>query len=270
MHLKKPKSLILQQQRQQQENDQTTPTLHRSLKRKTKVASYKLETIDNSDEEDYNGSSDDNNDENTPLCNNNNNKRIRTMLTNKDFNSSRCFQPMTRRPATLTSSSINKKFRVPLSDQSANHSLMDASRRTLGIRRRQGIRLRPLYDHTAEDAFVLWDPEIDGEQEEEQQQQQQQRHTSSPDDDDQQQLQKVVLSGKSLADMLGLKKEQSKKGHVVVDPVLAKILRPHQVEGVRFLYKCTTGKVDPNAFGCIMADEMGLGKTVIRKERLGQ
>ncbi|SAL95474.1 hypothetical protein [Absidia glauca] len=260
MHLKKPKSLILQQQRQQQENDQTTPTLHRSLKRKTKVASYKVETIDNSDEEDYNGNSDDD-DENTPLCNNNNNKRIRTMLTNKDFNSSRCFQPMTRRPATLTPSSINKKFRVPLSDQSANHSLMDASRRTLGIRRRHGARLRPLYDHTAEDAFVLWDPEIDGEQEEEQQQQQRQP-SSTTDDDDQQQLQKVVLSGKSLADMLGLKKEQSKKGHVVVDPVLAKILRPHQVEGVRFLYKCTTGKVDPNAFGCIMADEMGLGKTL--------
>jgi DNA repair and recombination RAD54-like protein len=225
-----------------------------------------METIDNSDEEDYTGNSDD--DENTPLCNNNN-KRIRTMLTNKDFNSSRCFQPMTRRPATFSSSSINKKFRVPLSDQSANHSLMDASRRTLGIRRRHGSRLRPLYDHTAEDAFVLWDPEIDGEQEEEEQQQQQQRQPSSTDDDDQQQLQKVVLSGKSLADMLGLKKEQSKKGHVVVDPVLAKILRPHQVEGVRFLYKCTTGKVDPNAFGCIMADEMGLGKTVKKKKKRG-
>lgn len=28
------------------------------------------------------------------------------------------------------------------------------------------------------------------------------------------------------------------------------------------MYKCTTGMVQSNAFGCIMADEMGLGKTV--------
>ncbi|KAI8867327.1 hypothetical protein GQ42DRAFT_164865 [Ramicandelaber brevisporus] len=48
---------------------------------------------------------------------------------------------------------------------------------------------------------------------------------------------------------------------VVVDPMLAQRLRPHQVEGVRFLYECTTGLRVPNAFGCIEADEMGLGKS---------
>jgi SNF2 family DNA or RNA helicase len=30
----------------------------------------------------------------------------------------------------------------------------------------------------------------------------------------------------------------------------------------QFLYRATTGLIDPNAHGCIMADEMGLGKTV--------
>lgn len=30
------------------------------------------------------------------------------------------------------------------------------------------------------------------------------------------------------------------------------------------MYKCATGMVQSNAFGCIMADEMGLGKTVSR------
>jgi DNA repair and recombination RAD54-like protein len=30
----------------------------------------------------------------------------------------------------------------------------------------------------------------------------------------------------------------------------------------QFLYRCTTGMIDPKANGCIMADEMGLGKTV--------
>lgn len=31
---------------------------------------------------------------------------------------------------------------------------------------------------------------------------------------------------------------------------------------VQFLYRATTGLIDPNAQGCIMADEMGLGKTL--------
>lgn len=50
--------------------------------------------------------------------------------------------------------------------------------------------------------------------------------------------------------------------HVVVDPVLSKVLRPHQREGVKFMYDCVTGQRIPDNFGCIMADEMGLGKTL--------
>ncbi|KNC24241.1 hypothetical protein FF38_13685 [Lucilia cuprina] len=49
--------------------------------------------------------------------------------------------------------------------------------------------------------------------------------------------------------------------HVVVDPILSNILRPHQREGVRFMYECVEGKKG-NFNGCIMADEMGLGKTL--------
>ncbi|XP_055387996.1 DNA repair and recombination protein RAD54-like [Condylostylus longicornis] len=49
--------------------------------------------------------------------------------------------------------------------------------------------------------------------------------------------------------------------HVVVDPVLSNILRPHQREGVKFMYDCVTGKKG-SFYGCIMADEMGLGKTL--------
>ncbi|EDW76660.1 uncharacterized protein Dwil_GK15573 [Drosophila willistoni] len=49
--------------------------------------------------------------------------------------------------------------------------------------------------------------------------------------------------------------------HVVVDPLLSNILRPHQREGVRFMYDCVEGKKG-NFNGCIMADEMGLGKTL--------
>ncbi|XP_055594496.1 DNA repair and recombination protein RAD54-like [Uranotaenia lowii] len=49
--------------------------------------------------------------------------------------------------------------------------------------------------------------------------------------------------------------------HVVVDPLLGNILRPHQREGVKFMYECVTGKRG-DFQGCIMADEMGLGKTL--------
>lgn len=48
--------------------------------------------------------------------------------------------------------------------------------------------------------------------------------------------------------------------YVVVDPFLARQLRPHQVEGVRFLYECVMGLRDPNHQGAILGDEMGLGK----------
>lgn len=49
--------------------------------------------------------------------------------------------------------------------------------------------------------------------------------------------------------------------HIVVDPILSNILRPHQREGVRFMFECVEGK--RGSFnGCIMADEMGLGKTL--------
>ena len=43
---------------------------------------------------------------------------------------------------------------------------------------------------------------------------------------------------------------------VVVDPVLSKVLRPHQREGVKFMWDCVVGDRIPNNFGCIMADEM--------------
>lgn len=49
---------------------------------------------------------------------------------------------------------------------------------------------------------------------------------------------------------------------VVVDPILGQYLRPHQKEGVRFLYECVMQMKDVNGQGAILADEMGLGKTL--------
>lgn len=60
-----------------------------------------------------------------------------------------------------------------------------------------------------------------------------------------------------------MKQDETKKlVHVVVDPVLTRVLRPHQREGVDFMYQCVTGQRIEGFHGCIMADEMGLGKTL--------
>ncbi|KAF7485138.1 DNA repair and recombination protein RAD54-like [Marmota monax] len=65
----------------------------------------------------------------------------------------------------------------------------------------------------------------------------------------------------SAHDQLKLDKEKLPV-HVVVDPILGKVLRPHQREGVKFLWECVTSRRIPGSHGCIMADEMGLGKTL--------
>lgn len=70
---------------------------------------------------------------------------------------------------------------------------------------------------------------------------------------------------------------------VVVDPLVGKNLRPHQREGVKFMYDCVSGLAKPTGkpptidqtttslilerdsdiSGCLLADEMGLGKTLM-------
>ncbi|XP_033124667.1 DNA repair and recombination protein RAD54B-like [Anneissia japonica] len=49
---------------------------------------------------------------------------------------------------------------------------------------------------------------------------------------------------------------------VVVDPHLSKKLRPHQRQGVVFLYECVMGIRNGQGCGAILADDMGLGKTL--------
>lgn len=59
---------------------------------------------------------------------------------------------------------------------------------------------------------------------------------------------------RSLAEMLGgvnigIEKRRKMKLLVVIHPRVGKLLRPNQVEGVEFLYKCVTGMIDEKAFG---------------------
>ncbi|KAK5105506.1 DNA-dependent ATPase protein rad54 [Lithohypha guttulata] len=149
------------------------------------------------------------------------------------------------------------RFAVPLINK--NEGGWDASRPapSLGMRRGNGFVNKPLHDPSGEFAIVLYDPTID-ERPDPTKEEEKLKEQEKPKLD-------VPLMHKSLAEILGIKKQvegEQPKVPVVIDPRLAKVLRPHQVEGVKFLYRCTTGMIDENAKGCIMADEMGLGKTL--------
>lgn len=57
--------------------------------------------------------------------------------------------------------------------------------------------------------------------------------------------------------------ETKKLQPIVVEPLLLRFLRPHQREGVQFMFDCVSGLHSAdNICGCILADDMGLGKTL--------
>jgi DNA repair and recombination RAD54-like protein len=119
---------------------------------------------------------------------------------------------------------------------------------------------KPLHDPSGEFAIVLYDPTIDAKPSSSQLPGE---PVVSEPEPEVVKLDRPMMH-KSLAEILGIKKvvEKNPQVPVVIDPRLAKVLRPHQIEGVKFLYQATTGMIDERANGCIMADEMGLGKTL--------
>ncbi|KAJ3004379.1 DNA-dependent ATPase protein rad54 [Thoreauomyces humboldtii] len=133
---------------------------------------------------------------------------------------------------------LTRKFKVGISAKKQRDSFGPINSQLpegpyIHERAANGVR-GPLYDPEAENAIVLHHPK--------------------------------VLSAteklEALKSKVGPGSQPDAEIHVVVDPMLGKVLRPHQIEGVRFLYNCVTGQAKSNAFGCIMADEMGLGKTL--------
>ncbi|KAK6540324.1 DNA-dependent ATPase protein rad54 [Orbilia ellipsospora] len=156
-------------------------------------------------------------------------------------------------------STFRTKFAIPFSDKTR----INANRPTIALGMRRGANFVPkaLHDPTGEFAIVLYDPTIDDKKEEEV------VESSSVPDVPEEGAEKAVMKkpNKSLNEILGIKKQDTSdipRVAVVIDPRLAKVLRPHQIEGVKFLYRATTGLIDSKAHGCIMADEMGLGKTL--------
>uniref|UniRef100_A0A0D9VLE4 DNA repair and recombination protein RAD54 n=1 Tax=Leersia perrieri TaxID=77586 RepID=A0A0D9VLE4_9ORYZ len=61
----------------------------------------------------------------------------------------------------------------------------------------------------------------------------------------------------------GCDKENNNFSAIEVDHLLVRYLRPHQREGVQFMFDCVSGLLnDDGISGCILADDMGLGKTL--------
>ncbi|KIM62184.1 hypothetical protein SCLCIDRAFT_1215536 [Scleroderma citrinum Foug A] len=136
----------------------------------------------------------------------------------------------------------------------------------LGIRPQAKIIPRPLHDPMEDHAIVLYDPTIDDrETDEERKEREKEEARENVEREAREKTAGMHNPHKNLRALLGEgkgKREKIPKIPVVIDPRLSKVLRPHQIEGVKFLYKCTTGMMVENQYGCIMADEMGLGKTL--------
>ncbi|KAF2495684.1 helicase swr1 [Lophium mytilinum] len=177
----------------------------------------------------------------------------RLALATRDANRFPVFKPKDKDTA------FKSRFAVPLLNKNVGEYNAFRPAPLLGMRQGRVFVARPLHDPSGEFAIVLYDPTVDDKPKvlavEE---------AKEGEGNGEEVTLDAPVVHKSLADILGLKKKVDDRPRVpvVIDPKLAKVLRPHQIEGVKFLYRCTTGLIDPNAEGCIMADEMGLGKTL--------
>ncbi|PMD67238.1 uncharacterized protein K444DRAFT_606158 [Hyaloscypha bicolor E] len=195
---------------------------------------------------DYGGADGDRDDEDKSWTN-----EDRLALANRDANKFPVFQVKDKETM------FRQRFSVPLINKNAGTYNPNRPPPTLGLRQGAVFVAKPLHDPSGEFAIVLYDPTID----------EKPRTIEEAKKGDEAEPPKIdaPLVHKSLAEILGIKKvveSDRPKVPVVIDPKLAKVLRPHQIEGVKFMYKCVTGMIEPKANGCIMADEMGLGKTL--------
>lgn len=114
----------------------------------------------------------------------------------------------------------------------------------LGIRPLANIIPRPLHDPMADHAIVLYDPTVDDrETDEERREREKEEATERAMKEAQEKSVGMYNPHKSLKELLGGGKDKKKKRDkvpVVIDPRLSKVLRPHQIEGVKVRYTITS------------------------------
>lgn len=155
-------------------------------------------------------------------------------------------QPLTPRDANRypvfkvkdKDATFRQRFLVPMRNKKKTGEY-DALRPAplLGMRQGAVFVAKPLHDPSGEFAIVLYDPTLDdkaavvdkaAKEEDEKKKKAEGKEVEAPKLD-------APIVHKSLADILGLKKkvEERPRVPVVIDPRLAKVLRPHQIEGVK-------------------------------------
>lgn len=146
----------------------------------------------------------------------------RLALANRDVNKFPVFKVKDKE--TL----FRQRFAVPLIDKDAGNYNPFRPAPTLGMRTGAVFIAKPLHDPSGEFAIVLYDPTIDDKPVTN-------KEAENGDGGEDKPKLDVPIMHKSLADILKLNKQvdDHPKIPVVIDPRLAKVLRPHQVEGVK-------------------------------------
>lgn len=130
------------------------------------------------------------------------------------------------------------RFAVPeIRNKSGEVVQVVLSNVSLGIRAQAAIPPRPLHDPMQDHAIVLYDPTIDErETDEERKERVKEEERERAVNDAIQKNKGLFNPHKSLRALLGEGKQRDNKQAkvpVVIDPRLSKVLRPHQVEGVK-------------------------------------
>lgn len=140
---------------------------------------------------------------------------------------------------------ITGRFALPsMTDKSGNAVVLAPTHIALGIRPAIKIPPRPLHDPMADQAIVLFDPTIDTRETDEEKKEREKEEAAIKLREAKEKAllesqgngQALFNPHKSLRELLGGGKEDrtvAPKVPVVIDPKLGKVLRPHQIEGVK-------------------------------------
>jgi DNA repair and recombination protein RAD54 and RAD54-like protein len=137
---------------------------------------------------------------------------------------------------------IARKFSIPAIRNSEGEYVHKASSNiALGIRPLANLIPRPLHDPMEDHAIVLYDPTIDAkETDEERKEREKEEEKERLAQEAAEKYNGLYNPHKSLKQLLGGgkdKKSKVEKVAVVIDPRLTKVLRPHQVEGVKVSFR---------------------------------
>jgi len=131
----------------------------------------------------------------------------------------------------------SRKFHLPsMTSKDGKPVALLATHVSLGIRPQAKISPRPLHDPMQDHAIVLYDPTIDDrETDEEKKEREIEEAKVKAEKETREKTAGLYNPHKSLKVLLGEgnKKIEISKVPVVIDPCLSKVLRPHQVEGVK-------------------------------------